>query len=66
MQPSAPFVAVPCSEQGKGGPSGGRNSHSSPTHSYHSLRRRDDAPLPLLLGILATETQKRRKEELKK
>lgn len=25
MQPSAPFVAVPCSEQGKGGPSGGED-----------------------------------------
>ena len=38
----------------------------SPTHSFPGsplvrLRHRDDAPSPLLLGILATETQKRMK-----
>lgn len=43
---------------GKGWAIGGRNSHSSSTHSYHSFRRCDDAPLPLLLGILATESPK--------
>lgn len=53
----APFVEVMF------GAGKGRATHLSPTHSYPSLRHRDDAPSPLLLGILATETQKRMKEE---
>lgn len=48
MRLSASFMAVVCSEQGRGGPS--FISYAPP-------------PPPLLLGILATETQKRMKEE---
>lgn len=48
----APFVEVVL------GAGKGRATHLSPTHSYPSLRHRDDAPSPLLLGIVATENPK--------
>lgn len=60
---SAPFVAVARSEQGRGGPWGLRTLIYLRRVPSPSLRHRDDAPLPLLLGILVTQTQKRMKEE---
>lgn len=51
---------------GKGwavGGGGGLSFTLITTHFFPSLPQRDDAPFLLLLGILATETQKKMKEE---
>lgn len=47
----------------RGGPGGAGDNSFFCYCSFSTLRHRDDAPSPLLLGILATETQKKMKEE---